>query len=286
MIRVLIGEVDMMDTNPLVFEIYDIPTADVEDPVPHERKLILEHSVDGFFVSDGDASWNFRTHPNPDVPMLHKLANCPPPPISIFVTTKLPRGFLHFVMMPEVVNNGGNGQMYDVTEYVYRLPVATCAQYEWDEEEHAVILPGAYRSVVWMRSPRRQPLQGRAVVRLAVYRTEVYKFSDTRDTGHASPDSHVVAGSGGSSDRDSDDTRMDVDEEEGNATATPGPPGENGHVVEFHPRNRAMKYPAVPTDVARAMRNGTRCLQFDEWLGRLCVATTEDNMIHVLDWSL
>lgn len=260
----------MMDSNPLVFEIYDIPTAntEVQDPAPHENRLILDKTVDGFFVSDGDASWNFRTHSNPDVPMLHKLANCPPPPISIFVTTKSPRGFLHFVMLPEVKDDGRNGAS-DITYYVYKLPIGTHAQYTWEEEESAVILPGAYRSVVWMRSLRRQPPQGREVVRLAVYRTERYKFSDSLDTGHTSDN---VVGSASTSTSEID-TDMDLDE---------------GHSVNHaeHPRNRAMKYPVVPLHVADAMRNGTRCLQFDEWLGRLCVATTENNLINVLDWSL
>lgn len=275
MIRVLIGEVAMMDTNPLVFDIYDIPTGntEVENPVPHERKLILDHSVDGFFVSDGDVSWNFRTHPDPDVPMLHKLARCPPPPISIFVTTKSPRGFIHFVMLPEVLSASLNG---DITEYVYKLPVGTRAHYEWDEEEHAVILPGAYRSVVWMRSPRLQPLRGRSVIRLAVYRTEGYMFSDSSDTGYTSSSSHVTVSRNIFS-NDHDNDIMDLEEGSSHGSST--------QLVE-HPRNRAMKYPVVPLDVARAMQNGTRCLQFDEWLGRLCVATTEDNYIQVLDWSI
>jgi hypothetical protein len=273
-IRVLIGEVAMMDTNPLVFEVYDIPPGEteVENPVPFERKLILEHSIDGFFVSDGDASWNYRIHPSPDIPMLHKLSNRPPPPISIFVTTKAPRGFVHFVMFPEVINDGLTGSSTDVTDYIYRLPLGPRAQYEWDEEEHAVILPGAYRSVVWMRSPRRQPAEGRAIIRLAVYRTEGYTFSDSLDTGHTS-----LSGTGSErgSSHDSDDDKMDVDLAH----------NDNGRVGE-NPRKRAMKYPVVPVEVARAMRNGTRCLQFDEWLGRLCVATTEDNYIQVLDWSI
>ena len=266
-----------MDTNPLVFEIYDIPTGDTEvvEPVPHERRIILEHSVDGFFVSDADASWNFRTHPHADVPMVHMLARCPPPPISIFVTTKSPRGFIHFVMLPEVVDDGQNGPLADVANYIYRLPVGTRAQYEWDEEEHAVILPGAYRSVVWMRSPRRQPPQGRAVIRLAVYRTEGYTFSDCLDTGHESSSSSVGE-SGSISSHDTDSDRM-VDEAPAH--------GGSGQRSE-HPRKRAMKYPVVPVEVAHAMRNGTRSLQFDEWLGRLCVATTEDNYIQVLDWSI
>ncbi|KAF8499521.1 hypothetical protein JB92DRAFT_3099263 [Gautieria morchelliformis] len=273
-IRVLIGEVDMMDTNPLVFEIYDIPTGEteVENAIPLERKLILEHSVDGFFVSDGDASWNYRIHSSPDVPMLHKLSKCPPPPISIFVTTKAPRGFIHFVMLPEVINDGLTSSSTDVTEYIYRLPLGPRAQYEWDEEEQAVILPGAYHSVVWMRSPRRQPPEGRAIIRLAVYRTEGYTFSDSMDTGHTSLS---ATGSEREYNHNSDDDTMGVDLGH----------GANGQLGE-HPRKRAMKYPVVPVEVARAMRNGTRCLQFDEWLGRLCIATTEDNFIQVLDWSV
>ncbi|KAF8591303.1 hypothetical protein K439DRAFT_993078 [Ramaria rubella] len=277
-IRVLIGEVVTMHTNPLVFEIYDMPTesVEVEDSVPYERRLVLDYSVDGFYVSDGEASWNFRTHPDLHVPMLHRLGNSPPPPISIFVTTKSPRGFIQFLMIPEV--------LYDeqvpstaISQFVYRLPVGRHAQFEWDEEEHAVILPGAYRSVVWMRSPRRQPLEGISAVRLAVYRTEGYTFSDSLDNGHLSNtfESTRLRSMVDASQDIFNDENMNVNED-----SVP-----NGTFLES-PRERAMKYPVIPADVADAMRNGVRCLQFDEWLGRLCVATTENNYVQVLDWSI
>lgn len=157
---------------------------------------------------------------------------------------------------------------------VYKLPTGTRALYEWDEDEQAVIIPGAYRSVVWMRSPRRQPSQGIEILRLAVYRTEGYVFSDSWDTGHL-PNGyagHPPSTADASTVNDECETRRI--------------PGELDEEPMEKPEHRYMKFPAMPEDVAQAMRCGTWCLQFDEWLGRLCVATTQDNSIHVLDWSI
>ncbi|KAF8524278.1 hypothetical protein BU17DRAFT_63277 [Hysterangium stoloniferum] len=256
-IRVLIGNTAITETIPVVFELYDIPRngADIENPMARERRIISNYGIDGFYVSDGDASWNFKIDPELHVPMLHNLADCPPPPISIFVSTTVPRGFVHFLMRPETT--------HDSSAYSYALPRGTHSQYIWDEPETATIIPGAYRSIVWMRSFGRQPTQGISVLQMAVYSTDGYKFSRTSDTGHTTLHSGEVASG----------EAMDVDED--------------GPINIRSPTQRALKYPVIPPELAQTMRNGIWGIQFDEWLGRMFVATVDTrDKIDVLDWSL
>lgn len=152
-----------------------MPEGEQDGPLPVQQKLFPDYHIDAFYLSDGDASWNFRTHP---VPMLHQLADCPPPPLSIYFSTRDPRGFTQFIMPPSVDDNG---------RYRYACHDYVQAKQAWEEPFSGVVIPGAYRSVVWMRSPGRQPYEGISVEKLATFGTAGYAFSGTHcDTpGHA-----------------------------------------------------------------------------------------------------
>lgn len=242
--------------NPVVFELYDIPAVMVKNDDengddnapsvnPIQRRVIMDCNIENCYISDGDASWNFRTHPDPDVSMLHALARAPYPPLSVFVVTKEKRGFIHFLLSPK-----RNAQRCH-----YDLPDIAHARYDWEEPQTPVIFPGGYHSIVIMRTALSQPLEGVSVLQLCTYRTESYEFSSLEDTGG----SHL--------------SKRQVD------------PGRTNTIHK--PVDRTMKHPVLPNDLAQSMRKGTRCLQFDEWLGRLLITTTDNpRFIHVLDWSM
>ncbi|GJJ14970.1 hypothetical protein Clacol_009240 [Clathrus columnatus] len=276
-IRTLINPaLDADDYTPIAFELYNFPPADgscddeedhdcdhdVDDDRPQNHPVqfgtIMDYIVESCCISDGEASWNFRTHPDPDIPMLHMFSRSSPPPLSVFLTTKEKRGFIHFLMPPENKSPENHG-------YYYKLPATVHARYEWQDREAPIIFPGAYHSIVAMRSPPPQPLRGISVLQLCAYRTESYEFSGPKDINYYNPRSDdALPGS--------DEMGVDIPMAIGGTESL---------------RNRAMKYPALPDLLAQSMRQGTRSLQFDEWLGRLFIVTSNDpDTIHVLDWSL
>lgn len=187
--------------------------------------------------------------------MLHMLAQTPPPPLSIFVVTKEKRSFIHFMSKPAVESVENMGYYYD-------LPVVAHARYDWEEMETPVVYPGGYHSIVIMRPTLSQPSSGISIQQLCTYRTDAYEFSGPEDTGHCTLMKQTSS---------SDDMQIDSEIRK----------------TIHHPVDQAIKHPVLPKELALCMRRGTRCLQFDEWLGRLFIATANDpRSIHVLDWSL
>ena len=164
-----------------------------------------------------------------------------------------------------------------IQRYIYELPAIKLERHTWsDDYARPVVIPGAYRSVISMRPHVKPELSedgaavacGVEVLRFCTYATRAdgyENFATPRTTGHvytdAGPDGEEV-------EVEEKDQSLSVALEE-----------------DLGLRKRSLRIPSIPNVIAWKMIYGTTAVAFDESVGKMCVATTEDTEIHVLDFG-
>ncbi|KAF8583765.1 hypothetical protein K439DRAFT_1634093 [Ramaria rubella] len=274
--RVLVEHGVNMDSTLFVLDIFLLPGpgSAYKHPMTMGRQLISGMRVDGFYFSNLESSWFASLH-DPEG-LLPAPCTREPPPISIFITTKEPRGVIHCLLLPQPVPYEflelpfGRGT---IPHYAYSLPMIQLEKFNWgDDYARPVIIPGAYRSIIFMRPHIRPELQeagtaaaaanGMEVLRFCAHATraeEYEKYATPRTTGHF----HTEDG-------------MDVDDD----TNTMVLSDENTGI-----RKRSMRIPETPNELAWSMMHGTTAVAWDESVGKLCIATVQDTDVHVLDFG-
>ncbi|KAF8516157.1 hypothetical protein BU17DRAFT_92988 [Hysterangium stoloniferum] len=276
--RVLVARVYCENANPtysLYFslELCDIPALGVylERPKPRVHQYIDRLNIDGVHFSDMEESW-FSSLRNPRG-LLNSPENDEPPPISIFITSYDPRGVLHLFLRPvevpgkcTIVQHGDIRRV--IPRYEYQLPALCVSRQTWsDSFSCAKILPGVFRSVIWMHphgKPGKEHLgKGAGVLRMLMYKTVVSDYG-----GYAT--SHTTGAC--MTEKGWPEGPMEVQEEIGgmNENIDPG---------------RSLRIPSLPGAIEGDMVAGTTATAFDESTGKMCVATSLDTQIRLLDFG-
>lgn len=170
--------------------------------------------------------------------------------------------------------------------YVYELPAAKIERHTWgDEYARPVVIPGAYRSIIFMRPHISPELQlegvtsnGMEVLRFCTFATKAEGYDK-----FAAPDTIVQFTTGESEDQVGQAIQegpgsdaMEVEEDH----PMPAP------VVErVTPHKPSLCLPDIPYEIGSKMMHGMTAVAFDESVGKLCVGTTGDTDIHVLDFG-
>ena len=196
---------------------------------------------------------------------------------SIFMTTKQPRGFLHCLLPPVPMPNENIELSYGrgwTSRYCYELPAPKVERHTWgDAYARPVVLPGAYRSIVLMRPHLKPELQQEGATTAGAMETLRFCVFGTMADGYnkfATP--RTVANLSAEDDMDNPDA-MQVEGDSISAMERVGV------------RRRSLRIPDIPNTIACKMMHGTTAVAFDESVGKLCVATTGDTDIHILDFG-
>ncbi|KAF8531551.1 hypothetical protein JB92DRAFT_2851183 [Gautieria morchelliformis] len=276
--RVLIEVGVNMDSTLFVLDLFMLPGpgSSYKHPMNIGRQVISGLHVDGFYFSDLETSWFNSMHCRDG--LLPVPGNFQPPPLSIFLTTRNPRGFLHCLLPPVPVPNEvvklphGRGW---ANRYCYQLPAAKVERHTWgDEYARPVILPGAYRSLVLMRPHLRPELQKEGDVTAGAM--EVLRFCTfaTKAEGYDKFATPRTLANFSEEEPKNDPDAMQVEEDQPAPVVEPMAVGK-----------RSLCIPDIPSDIAWKMMHGTTSLAFDESVGKLCVGTTGDTDVHVLDFG-
>lgn len=161
-----------------------------------------------------------------------------------------------------------------INRYYYELPAAKVQRHSWgDEWARPVVLPGAYRSIVFMR-PHLSPelIKEGASTAGAMEVLRLCTFA-TRASGY---DNFATPRTVANFTAEEPQEASDVDAE--------------AMQVENQLMNRmrerpSLPLPEIPNEIAWKMMHGTTAVAFDESVGKMCVGITKDTDIHVLDFG-
>ena len=191
------------------------------------------------------------------------------------MTTKQPRGFLHCLLPPVPLPNETLRLPYGrgwTSRYCYELPAPQVERHTWgDEYARPVVLPGAYRSIIFMRPHLKPELQKEGTMTAGAMEILRFCIFGTRAEGYdkfATPRTPVYF----SAEEGIDPEAMQVEE------TLPA-------VERVGIQRRSLRIPDIPNDIACKMMHGTTAVAFDESVGKLCVGTAGDTDIHILDFG-
>jgi hypothetical protein len=229
-----------------LFELYNCPERGGNTTAEAMDRFIVDNRhIADFQISDHNIATQHDRSIQPSLP----AALGPPPPVSIFCRTVEPHGLHHFIVWPTHVDIPPSPGSKQTKSYYYSLSNVTFQSRH--DSDHVIphVLPGAYRTLIYT-VPSDDRRATPSLLDLRRYVTpEAQPYDYPRIDRDANPEERVMK------DRKN---------------------------IPFNIFSSLV----MPNKLATTLReDGVTAVAWDEGIGRVCIASSDDSTIHILDFA-